>query len=93
MGDGLLYTQKKINYLERGGVTVRGVGLMGIVWGGVLLIDGGEAEPEGDGATAGVVVVVAEAVKYEGMACMLTGGLKDGGKGCCSCFCCCCCWC
>ena len=56
------FTQKN-NYLERGGVTVRGVGLMGIVWGGVLLIEGGEAEPEGEGATAGVVVDVAEAVK------------------------------
>jgi hypothetical protein len=50
------------NYLERGGVTVKGVGFSGkLWWGGVRRIDGGEADPEGEEAMFGVVVVAVEA--------------------------------
>ncbi len=83
------------HYLERGGVTVKGVGFSGrLWWGGVRRIEGGEADPEGEEAMFRVVVVVVEAasaaVMYEGIPDMLTGGLmleglKDGGgyDGCC----------
>ena len=90
--EGGMFKKVLSHYLERGGVTVSGVGLRGRVWGGVRRIEGGDADPDGDEAIVGVVAVggaeeTSPAVMYEGRpgwACGLRlAGLKDGGYGCC----------